>query len=224
MASIIPFPTREAVNPKALDGRVICLSGWKGSGKDTIADHLVRHYGFRKLSFAAALKDMVAAQYQIPRVDLDHRVLKEASLPQYPVITTDATTRAIHQLLATELSSGYWTPRALCILEGSLKRAVSANYWVNRVAQTIAANPTGKFVISDMRYRSEADSIRALLGERAITMRVSRFSTIDTLDPSERDLDNYQFDMHVDNSGSPEQLLSVVDWMLAHLSSGRKAE
>jgi len=35
---------------------IVALSGWKESGKSTVADYLVRTHKFRKLSFAAPLK------------------------------------------------------------------------------------------------------------------------------------------------------------------------
>jgi hypothetical protein len=37
------------------------IVGWINSGKDTVADRLVNHYGFCRLSFAGSLKDAVSA-------------------------------------------------------------------------------------------------------------------------------------------------------------------
>lgn len=189
---------------------IIALSAYKGSGKDTVADHLVSRYGFMRISFAAKLKDMVAEIYNIDRVSLDSQVLKEQPLYQYPVISTDATTSTMHHLLRAELSSGFWTPRALCILEGSMKRAVHSNYWVRNAVAEIGSSYSGRFVITDMRYKSEADTVRMLYPETEI-FRIRRFDTSPTTDPSERDMDDYSFDKYLKNTGTKEELYEQID-------------
>lgn len=200
--------------------RVIALSGWKGSGKDTLAQYLVSQYEFTQLSFAARLKDLVANMYRLSRESLDSPAAKEAPLPSYPATPTDAFSEAVHTLLRSELRSGCWTPRALCILIGSMARSVDPNYWVRSVAETILANPENRYVISDMRYKSEADTLRLLIPE-LVTIRINRFETIDTLDPSERDLDTYKFNYYVGNQGSLEELHAQVDSLLFHHSTSR---
>ena len=203
--------------------RVVAVSGWKGSGKDTFASRLVSEYGYQQLSFAAALKDLVAKQYLLHRSMMDDPLLKEEPLLQLPAIPTDGFTQLIHNQLASELKSGYWTPRALCILEGSLKRAVNANFWVKKVIETIKNNPDGKFVISDLRYTSEADTLRMLLPkEELLIARIQRYSEIETQDPSERDLDNYKFDATIHNSGSLDAYQQTIDMYMTLVSAGWK--
>jgi hypothetical protein len=176
--------------------RLIAISGWRGSGKDTAADYLVAEYGYTKMSLAKLLKDLVSEQYNIPRNYMDDRVLKEAPLPNYPVIPGDSFSARIQSMLATELTSGYWTPRALCILEGSIKRSVYSNYWTRYVISRM--DPNKKYVISDLRYKTEADTFRMLLPkEELLLLRINRFDSIDTNDPSERDLDDYSFDCYI---------------------------
>lgn len=192
--------------------RVIALSGWKGSGKDSVANYLVEKFGYIKKSFAARLKDLVSDTYRVPREDLDHPERKEMPLHNLPVISTDPFTDSIHTLLQTELKSGYWTPRALCILEGSIKRSVYPNHWVQTVAMEIMIDPFSKYVISDLRYQSEADTLKILLPEIQL-IRISRFDSIETLDPSERNLDTFNFDQTINNKGTVDELHQKLDWM-----------
>ena len=42
---------------------ILGITGLIGSGKDTIADYLIRFHGFKKLSYAEPLKDSVAAVF-----------------------------------------------------------------------------------------------------------------------------------------------------------------
>lgn len=188
---------------------VYALSGWRTSGKDTAADLLVREFGFNKLSFAAKLKDMVARDYNLPREWFD-TAQKEAPLTQYPVIPGDSFAETLHELLASELKSGFWTPRALCILEGSAKRSVHSNYWVRSVASEILSDTgTRDFVISDLRYKSEADTLKLLIPTIRL-VRIERYDTIETRDPSERDLDDFKFDAVLQNKGTVTEFLTNV--------------
>lgn len=201
-----------------ISNRVIAISGWKRSGKDTLASHLVSQYGYEQLSFAASLKDSVAKQYNLARAMLDDQKLKEEPLLHLPAIPSDAFTEAVHNIMQDSLRSGYWTPRALCILEGSVKRSVYSNYWVSKVAEKIKENPDKKYVISDLRYKSEADTLRMLIPkEELLVARVHRFQEIDTNDPSERDLDDYSFDVQLANLGSIEDYVKNIDFFLEHI-------
>lgn len=186
--------------------RLIAVSGWAGSGKDTTSDYLVRKYGYIKLSFARVLKDLVADIYGVPREFLDSPTMKEKPLENLPAIPSDPFTQALHNLLSVELSSGYWTPRALCILEGSVKRSVNANFWTRRIIDEVKGHPNNCYIISDLRYKSEADTLRLLLPE-VLLFRIDRHLSIATQDPSERDLDDYKFDVSISNRNPDKELL-----------------
>jgi hypothetical protein len=198
---------------------VLALSGWKRSGKDTTADYLCNEYGFRRVSFAAKLKDMVASTYNVPREYMDSPTHKEMPLHNLPVIPSDLSTERLQEMFRTELRNGYWTPRALCILEGSVKRAVYSNYWVKQAVEQIVSDPVSNYVITDMRYKTEADTVKILFPDVRI-MRINRFDNIDTMDPSERDMDDYSFDFTVDNRTSMESLNAQLDNVITSLSRG----
>ena len=53
------------------------IMGKKGSGKDTVSDYLVSHYGYKKMAFADPIKQMAQIIFdldisQIPYEDRDH--------------------------------------------------------------------------------------------------------------------------------------------------------
>ena len=52
---------------------ILGVTGLIGSGKDTIADYLVTYHGFKRISFAASLKDAVAAVFGWDREMLEGR-------------------------------------------------------------------------------------------------------------------------------------------------------
>src|SRR5512138_265999 len=69
--------------------RVVLLSGWIGSGKDTLADYMVEKKGFKKYAIAATLKDYVAQEYDLDRKMLEDSNFKSKPLMRYPVKVTD---------------------------------------------------------------------------------------------------------------------------------------
>lgn len=182
------------------------VSGWKQSGKDTMADILEKEYGFTRVSFAGILKDMVAQEYDIERLWCDDPTRKEYPLLQYPVDPKDDFTSAVCKMMRDEFKEYngqlYWTPRALCILKGSVNRSITSKYWTSRAIDFIKLNQKlglNNFIITDMRYRSETVDLSDAFGSDFITIRINRFDDVDTNDPSERDLDNHKFDHVIEN-------------------------
>lgn len=204
--------------------RVIAVSGYKRSGKDTIANYLVKNYGFKKVAFADPLKDLVARKFDIDRASLDdHR--KEEPLLQYPVDPKDKFSQMIADFMLMEFKDEnghqygrdyqdktlYWTPRALAILEGSVNRAVNSSYWVKQAIREIQKGDSFDYVISDLRYCSEVSQLEEAFGLNLTTVRIDRFDSSPSVDPSERDLDGYEFDLTVSNRGSVKDLFIEAD-------------
>jgi hypothetical protein len=114
-----------------------------------------------------------------------------------------------------ELRQLYWTPRALCILEGSVKRSVNSGYWVDRALSYIKKGDD--VVISDMRFINEAAKVKAhgeSIETEVVTVRIERFDDCPSQDPSERDLDNYGFDRKISNRGSLDDLEMKLAFLL----------
>lgn len=100
----------------------------------------------------------------------------------------------------------YWTPRALCIYKGSVMRAVDPNHWVKTAMEGAASLDAPGIVIADWRYKSELAAVKKLAGPdaRVITVSIDRFDSVDSTDPSERDLDDATFDVRISNKSTIE--------------------
>lgn len=120
---------------------IIGFTGKAGSGKDTLADHLVNDFSFRKMSFAHTLKAMmVVAGFAEPY----DRAEKEQLIPGF-----NFTWREAAQRLGTE-----WG------------RALDPDIWVKIQERVLAALPAGTNVVfSDVRFDNEAAMIRRLGGK-----------------------------------------------------------
>lgn len=227
---------------------IIALNGFKGSGKDLGADYLIKNYGFIRVAFADALKTMVSEIYDIPREWCDSSTFKETPIITIPAEPKDAFATMICQYLFKELRDEagnvpvffsscdnkftyktglnfedrktYFTSRALCILEGSLKRTINSNYWVSKTIDTIKASSGDAFIITDLRYRSEISELKEAfqLLERILFTKVQRFDNIESTDASERDLEGYDFDYILYNKGDKTSYFKHLDWFIQHLT------
>ena len=110
----------------------------------------------------------------------------------------------------------YWTPRALAILKGSSNRAVRSNFWVSKAIE-LSKSKGGLIVISDLRYKSEMAQMRKAFGQDMVTLRVQRYDTSPSTDPSERDLDDGVFDHQVSNRGTLQELYVQMEGILKTL-------
>ena len=56
---------------------LIGLSGKKGSGKDTVAEFLIKHHNFTRIAFADPIKDIGTAVFGWTHEQMNDRELKE---------------------------------------------------------------------------------------------------------------------------------------------------
>lgn len=113
--------------------RIIGITGKAGSGKDTLADYLVEHYGYEKISFAATLKNMLIAAGLPEPTNRDD---KEKIIDGFSFSWRDAA-----QKLGTE-----WG------------RSLDDNLWVKLTMNNL--DPAKNYVISDVRFENEATMVR----------------------------------------------------------------
>lgn len=154
---------------------IIGLSGYAQAGKDSIGAVLVAEYGFERISFADALKDMLYALN--PRLDVDWRIANQVdSYGWERAKSVDPEVRRLLQRLGTEAG----------------RNVLGADIWVQTAMKKV--KPGGKYVFTDVRFPNEAEAIRALSGQM---WRVTRDNHAPANDhPSETALDGYAFDYY----------------------------
>jgi hypothetical protein len=170
----------------------IGLSGWAKSGKDTIANYLVENHGYRRISFADPMREaLLRLDPLVPYMGLYMRLSGVIHFRGWDSAKRDVPEiRELLQRFGTEVG----------------REMFGENFWVNAAISTI--QPGEKIVFADVRYKNEADAIKALGGA---VIRVTRAGVVAVNDhTSERDLDDYKFDLSIDNSGSLEDLWSLV--------------
>jgi hypothetical protein len=198
--------------------KIIAFSGWKGSGKDTLAGYVVQNCFAERVAFADPLKDAASQEFNIPRYKMDDPKHKDSPILDMPVDPQDAYSEMICHFMNKEFrmlnGREHWTPRALCILKGSTNRSVQSNYWVQKAIDKIRASVASYCLITDLRYKSEMDQLKDAFGADLSCVRINRFDQTESQDPSERDLDDAKFDYVINNNGDLESAFQQMELIL----------
>jgi len=165
---------------------LIGFSGKLGSGKDTCADIMVKHRNFERRSFATRVRATVAG--------LTGLRLKDVSSRESKKIVPSGFTYTIGQLLQ--------------IVGAGMKQLICSDVWITPVISSCGA----RCLITDCRYPEEASAIEAkggfvirIEGDPARIRELNEDGR-DLNHPSETALDDYSFELVIENSGSLEQL------------------
>lgn len=178
---------------------ILGLSGYAQSGKDTIANYLVKNYGFTKVSFADPIRK--ALHILNPKIDIaDMRGVPLATavdgLGWENVKADSPDARELLQRMGTEVG----------------RELFGKDFWVSQAMAK--AGEHDNVVFADVRFENE---VQAILGHSGAVWRVSK-PGVEAVNKhtSETSLDNYKFDKHIHNIGSLEDLYSTVDYFISH--------
>lgn len=187
---------------------LIGLVGLIGSGKDTVADFLVKEHGFHRDSFAKSLKDAVSAIFGWDRALLEgdtqeSRMWRERIDPYWSNKLNKAVTpRYILQHWGTEVMRGHFHD----------------SIWIDSFT---ARYTGGNIVLSDTRFINEINTIRDLKGKVVLVRRgpipTQQEMQQRSVHQSEWDWIGQRFDYEIDNSGNLEDLRTQVGVMIRSL-------
>ncbi|WP_025275009.1 hypothetical protein [Haloglycomyces albus] len=175
---------------------LIGLTGYARTGKTTVADILVRDYGYEHRAFASKLKQILREMNPtIGYHNLDELLSDgEEHVKRYPEYR-----------------------RYLQRLGHACRRHLGATVWIDALVRDW--NPSADTVISDVRYLNEADAIRQRGG---FIVRVTRegVGPANSHD-SETELAEIDHDFELGNNSDASGIAQDVVGMLAVLKSRR---
>ena len=198
---------------------IIGVCGFIGSGKDTIADYLVNFHEFRRDSFAATLKDAVAAVFGWDRDLLEGRTKSAREWREQ-----------VDPWWAERLNMPNLTPRWVLQYWGTevCRRGFHDDIWIASLENKLRNNRDNT-VISDCRFPNE---IQAIQNQGGIIVWVKRGELpawylqavqANLGDPLAREVLHRQnihvsetawvgtrFDYELDNNGTIEELYATV--------------
>lgn len=158
---------------------IVGLHGLKASGKDTVADYLVKTYGFTKFAFADAIYSEVATAFGVTVEQLRSRewkhqpqealALRKCKDPEFVRMLIAAELPGADNGVCNRMQSPYCTEIQTCPRTGTFivqrwgtdyRRMHQGNnlYWTNKIAEQIAAlSDYSKIVLSDVRGIHEVE-------------------------------------------------------------------
>lgn len=175
--------------------KIIALTGLIGSGKSTVAAHLIDKHHFTLVKFAGGLKTMLRAllTYSLlpPAVveDMIEGIYKETPA----AVFQGKTPRMVMQTLGTEWGRTY----------------IGEDFWAHLAAMRIKQLTEfgASVVVDDCRYANEAAVIKGLGGE---VWKVTRPGTPMMNHSSELEQHRIVAKRELTNSGTVEELLTAV--------------
>tara|TARA_B100000029_G_scaffold133323_2_gene127380 strand:- start:5056 stop:5649 length:594 start_codon:yes stop_codon:yes gene_type:complete len=193
---------------------VIGICGLISSGKDTIADYLIKEHNFVKISFADKLKDSVAAMFDWDRELLDGKTAESREwrekVDSYWTneIGSEITPRLVLQKFGTE-----------CMRNGFYD-----GIWVSLTKKKILDNPDINYVIPDTRFPNEAKMLYEINGQVWRVVRgedpqwFTDYKDFGTepkdVHPSEWAWAHTKFKHIINNNGTIDELKSQVQGLL----------
>ena len=188
--------------------KIIAICGAKRSGKDVLAEHLVKNYNYEKIAFADPLKLVVKSLFNF---DDDQVGIGEDKGSDRKDIIDERwgiAPRAALQFFGTEIMQ-----EKIQELLPTIKRNFFANTLKNRIEN---AEEGKKFVISDLRFIHEYDMLANIsnIGHkdkmivRVIRPSKSRIKVQQEPHVSELEYTNIPYDIIMINNGSIEEYIS----------------
>lgn len=95
-----------------------------------------------------------------------------------------------------------------------------ANTWVDCAMASVLSNPDAKWCCSDVRFRNEADTLRknGFLLVKIVRNEATAGDDAANAHASERELDDYDYDVVIENNGTLEEFLGKIDALIASLA------
>jgi type IV secretory pathway VirB4 component len=187
-----------------MEQKIIGICGPKGSGKDTIAEYILRNkQNYRQIAFAdpikKALMEIFSWDGSYFYTDKKNKIDKKYGISPRVAMTT----------LGTE-----WGQFILCKKGELFKETIGRKIWVYKTISEIERNKKYNYIISDVRFPHEVEEIRKHNG---IIIKIEkskdklRFIEKIFIHKSERYFDAIKADFVVNNNSSKKELFEQID-------------
>ena len=167
----------------------IGLVGYSQSGKDTVADILVKNYGYTRVAFADKIREFLYGLNPMVACSPTGYLQDLVNLVGWDAAKQEPQVR-----------------RLLQDLGNSARKTIDENVWVTLALGNIDVNQ--RVVITDVRFENEAIMIKFMGGQLWRVKRVGVGPVNDHV--SESELEGYKVDQIFVNNGTIEDLEALI--------------
>lgn len=139
---------------------IVGLTGKKGAGKDMVGSYLVEQHGFVRVSFAAPLKESVAALFDIPVEQLETWKNDPHAIVSIGIAVEEGWMVGGRTMTVRQFLQRYGTE--------AHRECFGDGFWIDLAAAEIrhkAFQQNLNVVVTDVRFDNEAELIRTLGGQ-----------------------------------------------------------
>ena len=190
---------------------IVGLSGFKGSGKDTVAAYLVKKHDFERKAFADPMKQSIAALLDIPFAEINKykmdttvnvAVLRNAdqSYFQSSYLAKPFTFREFLQRYGTEAH----------------REVFGQDFWLEYTLPSNGYYHGRNIVVTDVRYSNEAKRVKDFGGSIWFINRITNRSAFD---PHSSETLDFGTDVTIPNNSTIEDLYDRIEEALSAVVS-----
>lgn len=179
---------------------IIGLAGYAQSGKDTVAEHLIKNYGYRRVAFADQLRQALYNLNPLVTIaDMVNVPLQSAvdGLGWESVKLDSPDVRRLLQRMGTEVGRQMW----------------GEDFWVKQAMKNVSK--FDNVVFTDVRYPNEN---KAIINSGGTVWRIERpgIGPVNN-HASETAMDSINVNKTIVNNSTKEDLYATIDYFMQNL-------
>ena len=167
---------------------IIGLTGYAQSGKDSVADILVKNHGYKRIAFADKIKELL---YETdPFVKGDYHLKSLVNAYGWDIVKKNDEVRRMLQNMGM-----------------AARKTFGEDFWVEQALSNL--HSFENYVVTDVRFTNEANKIKFIGGR---LWRIKRPGVEPVNDHvSESEMDGYKVDQIIVNRGTLQELEELVN-------------
>jgi len=166
---------------------ILGLTGYARTGKDTVAEILIKDYGFERIAFADPIRNLL---FELNPLVNGVRLQDMVNEYGWEITKSQIEVRRLLQNLGV-----------------GARNVFGENFWINQAL--LKVNLSKDYVVTDVRFKNEIAAIRKLPSR---IWRIQRSGVVAVNNHiSEHDLDDVEVDYTLLNEGPIEYLSTLVE-------------
>jgi hypothetical protein len=185
---------------------LVGICGKAGSGKDTVGDHLIKEYGFKKIALADPIKRLVKDVFALDDHTVYDREAREQPLEQWG----GWSVRKLLQYIGTEL----------------FRENIDDSVWVKSLWFKIQNDKENNYVVTDVRFPNELKFFEDHGGDDFTSIKVLREGCAGAVGLEGHASEAYDLttEISIENDGTMEELYNKVDGLMTEMLKTEETE